>query len=203
MPFRTTRRLVSGAVERGQWGGGAGQIGAVATVSLKGSGPWAPCVRVGPRLGRCGGGGKGDLARLAALRAACLALRPTLVPSVGWSSLFGGWRVRWNAAWSVVRAALSACACSRLLQECIRHPLCARRAPPTQPPPSQPPPANARVPKALIPTMASHARLRGPDLVLHHSTEMPQTKAPWVIAIHLGGVPSRLLRCRAGGGGRV
>lgn len=202
MPFWTTRWPGLGAAERGQCGGGACQMGAVAIVSSKVSGPWAPCVGMVLSLGRGGGGGKGDLVRLAARRAACLALRPTLVPSLGWRSPTGGWRVRWNAAWSVACAVLLASACSLLLRWYALHSLCARRAP-TPALPTHLPPIPSRAPWVLIPTRAPCVMLCRTDLELHRQVPIPQDMASQVTATHFGGALSRLSRSRAVGGGRV
>eukprot|EP00964_Phaeocystis_antarctica_P044613 scaffold25641_cov72-Phaeocystis_antarctica.AAC.2 len=79
-------------------------------------------------LCRCGWGSMrvvGSFGRLAVRSAAWRELRPTLVPSTGWRTLVGGWRVLWNAVCSVACAALFARARSRLSFHAFR----ARRAP--------------------------------------------------------------------------
>ena len=153
-------------------------------------------------LGRGGGGGKGDLTRLAARRAACLALRPTLIPSVGCRYLFEGLRVRSKAAANVVRVILLTCACSRALAEYIFHPLRARKTS-VLASPALLPQTFAKARCVLAPITTLRARLRSLGLALHRSMAPPQAKAAEVSAIHLGVGSGRLLRRRAGLGGRV
>ena len=150
-----------GVLVLGLFGGGGGSMQAVVDMLC---------------LGRGAGGGKGDLVRLAARRAACLALRPTLIPSVGCRNLFEGLRVRSKAASSVARAVLLACACSRALAEYHFHPLRARRAS-VLASPTLLPQIFAEIRWKQIPIATLWARLRSSDPALHRSMAPPQAMA--------------------------